>query len=90
LIVSLSSGELTALARWSSSSNRKCKDITPSSGETVAPFAEEVMMKSMSPERTFCSITGSWPSWAPGNWLIFIAPSLHAAVCSSNRSPAKP
>ena len=27
----------------------------------------EVIMKSMSPVRSFCSITGSWPSWAPGN-----------------------
>ena len=64
--------------------------MTPSSGDRVAPFADEVMMKSMSPERTFCSITGSWPSWAPGNWLIFIVPPLSSAIFCSNRSPAKP
>ena len=64
--------------------------MTPSSGDRVAPFAEEVMMKSMSPERSFCSITGSWPSWAPGNWLIFIVPPLSSAIFCSNTSPAKP
>jgi hypothetical protein len=31
----------------------------------------------MSPERTFCSITGSWPSWAPGELV-----DLHRAVAA--------
>ena len=36
-------------------------------GEIKPEEAVDVMMKSMSPVRSFCSITGSWPSCAPGN-----------------------
>ena len=49
-------------------------DSTPDSGATVAALAVELMMKSMSPVRIFCSICGSWPSCAPGNWSMTIVP----------------
>ena len=51
----------------------KCSENTPDCGATVEALAVEVMTKSISPERIFCSTTGSWPSWAPGNWSM---PSL--------------
>jgi hypothetical protein len=44
----------------------KCSENTPACGASVEAFAVEVITKSMSPERIFCSITGSWPSCAPG------------------------
>ena len=61
------SGSATALARCASSRKMKCSENTPACGATVEALAVEVMMKSMSPERSFWSMTGSWPSCAPGN-----------------------
>ena len=62
----------------------------PDSGEIVAAFAEEVKMKSISPVRIFCSICGSWPSCAPGNWSITIVPLLSSDSFAAKMSPPMP
>jgi hypothetical protein len=48
------------------------------------------MTKSMSPERIFCSITGSWPNCAPGNWSMLILPPLNSLSLASKMSAAMP
>ncbi len=64
--------------------------MTPICGVIVAPFAVEEMTKSMSPERTFWSMTGSWPSWAAGNWSTTIVPLLSSSSFFPKTSPEKP
>src|ERR1700720_4383491 len=66
LTASETRGSASALVRWSSERNRKCSDITPACGDTVAVLADDVMAKSISPDYNNCSTCGSWPSCAPG------------------------
>ena len=84
------SGSATAFLRWSSERNRKCSDITPACGESVAALAEALMQNSMSPALTSCSTCGSWPSWAPGYWSISIVPLLNSLSLSEKTSPTMP
>jgi hypothetical protein len=48
------------------------------------------MTKSMSPARIFCSICGSWPSCAPGNWLMLIVPPESSFNFASKMFAAMP
>ena len=83
-------GSASAFARWAWSRNRKCSENTPACGASVEALAVEVMTKSMSPERIFCSITGSWPSCAPGNWLMLILPPDSSFNLASKMLAAMP
>ena len=76
--------------RWSSSRKMKWSENTPACGATDDALAVDVMMKSMSPARSFCSITGSWPSWAPGNWLMPSFPPDSSMSFASKMSAAMP
>src|SRR5262249_25909126 len=79
-----------AFVRWSSDRNRKCNDITPACGESVAALVEEEMQKSMSPALTSWSTCGSCPSWAPGYWSMSIVPLLNSLSLAENTSPTMP
>ena len=68
----------------------KCSENTPACGASVEAFAVEVMTKSMSPERSFCSITGSCPSWASGNWSIESLPPESSISLALKMSAAMP
>ena len=68
----------------------KCSENTPACGARVEALAVEVMTKSMSPARIFCSICGSWPSWAPGNWLMLNLPPLSSLSLASKMFAAMP
>src|ERR1700733_9753740 len=50
LTASETRGSASALVRWSSERKRKCSDITPACGDTVAVLADDVMAKSISPD----------------------------------------
>ena len=83
-------GSASVLARCSLSRKMKCSENTPACGASVEAFAVEVMTKSMSPERIFCSMTGSWPSCAPGNWSMLSLPPLSSLSLASKMSAAMP
>ena len=68
----------------------KCSENTPACGATLAAFAVAVMTKSMSPARSFCSVCGSVPNCAPGNWLMLSLPPLSAFSFSSKMFAAMP
>src|SRR6267142_4414183 len=72
------SGSAIALMRCASERNRKCIDITPACGESVAAFADEEMQNSTSPDFTSCRTCGSCPSCAPGYWSISMVPLLNS------------
>src|SRR6266481_5913441 len=56
------SGSAIALTRCASERNRKCIDITPACGDSVAAFADDEMQNSTSPDFTSCRTCGSCPS----------------------------
>ena len=84
------SGSAIALIRCASERNRKCIDITPACGDSVAAFAEEEMQNSTSPDFTSCSTCGSCPSCAPGYWSISMVPLLSSLSLSAKISPRMP
>jgi hypothetical protein len=49
------------LGLWLSELNRKCRDMTPPCGETVAVLADDTIAKSRSPDLTSCRSCGSCP-----------------------------
>ena len=87
---STSAGVATARTRCASERNRKWIDSTPDCGDRVAALADALKMKSMSPVRIFCSICGSWPSCAPGNWSMIMVPLLSSASFAAKMSAPTP
>ena len=83
-------GSASAFCRCAWSRNRKWSENTPACGASVDALAVDVMTKSMSPARSFCSICGSWPSWPPGNWLMLILPPESSFSLASKMLPAMP
>ena len=83
-------GSASAFFKCAWSRNRKWSENTPACGASVDALAVEVMTKSMSPARIFCSICGSWPSCPPGNWLMLILPPESSFSLASKMSPAMP
>ena len=84
------SGSAIALIRCASERNRKCIDITPACGDSVAALAEDEMQNSTSPAFTSCRTCGSCPSCAPGYWSISIVPLLNSLSLSAKMSPRMP
>ena len=83
-------GSASTFIRCAWSRKMKCSEKTPACGASVEALAVEVMTKSMSPARIFCSICGSWPSWPPGNWLMLIVPPESSFSLASKMFAAMP